>query len=77
MPELGIFLPIIMLLKVIVNIIPTLSDTVNFSTKYFILSKIYSYEGGIKYHSLSACTGNNPLAKAHELSPCTGRQDVV
>ena len=29
------------------------------------------------YHSLSACTGDNPLAKAHELSPRTGGQTKV
>ena len=34
-------------------------------------------EGGIKYHGLSARTGDNPLARARGLSPCTGGQTVV
>ena len=38
-------------------IIPPLLDITNLSTKYFILSKVYTDEDGIKYinHGLSAC----------------------
>ena len=40
-------------------------ETANLSKKYFILSKVYSEEGGIKklYYGLSTCMGDNPLAK--------------
>ena len=36
--------------------IPPLPEMANFSTNYFILSKVYTEEGGIKYiyHGLSA-----------------------
>ena len=51
----------------------------NFGTKYFILSKVYTDEGGIKqlylHHGYSACTGDNPralLTKARGLSHRTG-----
>ena len=43
----------------------------NFSTKYSILNKVYTDEGGI-YHGLSACKGDNPPAKARGLVPRTG-----
>ena len=51
----------------------------NFSTTYFILSKVYSGEGGIKqlYHGLSACAGDNQLAKAFGLSPRTSGENMV
>ena len=60
-------------------LIAPLSEIANFSTKYFILSKVYIDEGGIKhlYHGLSACTEDNPLAKARGLSPRTGGQTIV
>ena len=47
----------------------------NYSTIYFILSKVYTDEGGIKYlyHGLSAGTIDNPLAKTHGLSHTGGR----
>ena len=47
--------------------------------KYFILSKVYTDEGGTKklYHGLPACTRDNPQAKACELSPHTGGQTTV
>ena len=57
-----------------------MSETAKLSTKYYILTKVYTdTEGGIKYlyHGLSACTGNNPLAKARGLSPRTGGQTAV
>ena len=42
--------------------------------KYFILSKVYTDECGIKKlkHSLLGFAGDNPLAKACGLSLCTG-----
>ena len=44
--------------------IPHLPKIANYSTKYFILSKVCTDEGGIKwtYHGLFACTGDNPPA---------------
>ena len=32
----------------ITSLIPSLPEIVNFSTKYFILSKVYTDEGGIR-----------------------------
>ena len=57
----------------------TLPEIARFSTKYFILSKVYTDESGIKYLycSLSACTGDNPLAKARGLSPRKSGQTMV
>ena len=42
--------------------LPLLPKITNFSTKYFILSKVYTEEDGIKqlYHGLSTCTGDRP-----------------
>ena len=56
-----------------------LPDVTNFSTKYFLLSKLFTDEGCIKllYHGLYACTGHNSLAKARGLSPHTGGQTMV
>ena len=45
------------------------SEIANCSTKYFILSKVYT-------DVLSTCMGDNPLAKARGLSPCTGGQTM-
>ena len=47
------------------TVIQPLPETANLSKKYFILSKVYSEEGGIKklYCGLSTCMGDNPLAK--------------
>ena len=61
------------------HFIPHLPEIANFSTKYFILSKVHTDESGIKYlhHGLSACTGDNPLAKNRGLSPRTGGQTMV
>ena len=61
------------------SFIPPVPDIANCSMKYFILSKVYSNEGGIKqlYHGLSICIGDNPLAKACGLSPFTGGQTMV
>ena len=52
-------------LNVVCRIIQPLSETANLSKKYFILSKVYSEEGGITklYYGLSTCMGDNPLAK--------------
>ena len=38
--------------------LPPLPDIRNFTTKYFILSKVYIDEGGMKllYHGLAVCT---------------------
>ena len=51
-------------------------EVTTFSTKLFILSKVYIIidGGGINYlyHCLSACMGDNSLAKACGLSPPTG-----
>ena len=59
--------------------IPLLPEITNFSMKYFILSKVYTDESGIKKlkHSLLAFTGDNPLAEACGLSLCTGGQTMV
>ena len=59
--------------------IPHMPEIAKFSTKYFILNKVYTYEGGIKqlFHGLYTCTGKNSLAKARGLSPRTGGQTVV
>ena len=41
------------------------------------MCKVYTDVGGIRYryHQISICTRDNPLAKAHGLiSPCTERQ---
>ena len=56
-----------------------LAHIANFSTKYFILSKVFTDEGEIRllYHGLSTCVGDNPLTKAHGLSPRTGRLTIV
>ena len=61
------------------RMIPSLADVANPSTKYFLLSKVYAVEGGLKYvyHSLSVCAGANPRAKARGLSPRTDWQTVV
>ena len=58
---------------------PHLPEIANYSVKKFILSKVYTDEGGVKYlyPDLSACTGDNPLAKARGLSPRTGGQTMV
>ena len=54
-------------------------ESANSSTKYVVLSKVYTNEGGVKLlnRGLSACTGDNPLAKARGLSPRTGGQNMV
>ena len=48
------------------SIIPPLPDIAKFSMKYFILSKVYTDEGGIIViplsHVLSTCMGDNPFA---------------
>ena len=60
------------------DIIPLLLDVASFSMKYFILSKVYSDEGGLKslYHGLPTCMEDNPRALVSGLSK-TGRQTVV
>ena len=57
----------------------TISSVWFLSTKYFILSKFYTDEGGMiyLYHGLSACTEDNPHSTARGLSPRTGGQTVV
>ena len=40
--------PWIKVIMQFVNIVPPLPATANFSTKYFLLSKVYTDEGGIK-----------------------------
>ena len=59
--------------------VTTLPEIANFSTNYFIMNKVYTDEGGMKYiyHGLSSGTGDNPLAKACGLYPRTGGQTVV
>ena len=54
-------------------VISHLLQSVNFSMKYFANCEVYTGECGIQklYHSLSACTVDNPLAKACGLSPRT------
>ena len=61
------------------RIVTRLPEIAKFCKQYFILSKIYADEGGIKllYHGLSACTGDNPLAKARGLYPRTGGQTML
>ena len=51
------------------TLIAPLPEVATFSKKYFILTKVYIYEGGIKYlfHGLFACAGDSPLAKARGL----------
>ena len=46
---------------------------------WFILSKSYTDEDGIKYvfHGLSTCMGDNPLAKACGSSPHSGGVTAV
>ena len=56
-------------------IVPPLPVVTNFSTKYSILSKVYTDR--VVYHGLSACAGDNPLSKACGLSPRTGGQTMV
>ena len=58
---------------------PSLPEVANFSTTYFILSKVYTDENDIKClnHGLFARTVDNPLAKARGLPPCTGKQTMV
>ena len=57
----------------------TLLEIANFSTKYFILSKVYTVEGGIIQlcQGLFPCMGDNPLTKAYGLFQHTYGQTVV
>ena len=57
----------------------TISSVWFLSTKYFILSKFYTDEGGMinLHHGLSGCTIDNPRSTVRGLSPRTGGQTVV
>ena len=63
------------------KLLPRLLEIDKFTTKYFILSKVYTDEGGLikLCHILSACTGDHPppLATASGLSSRTGKQTKV
>ena len=56
-----------------------LSAKVENLARNFILSKVYTDEGGIEqvYNGLSACTGDRSRTKARGLSPRTGGRTVV
>ena len=68
MPEIGcfkaagVFITVAVTLFKLINFTPSLPEITNFSTKYFILSKVYTDAGRIRklYHSLSKCSWINP-----------------
>ena len=53
-------------------------ENANFNTKYVAIDKVYT-DSVVKkvYHSVSACTEDNPLAKARGLSTRAGGQTRV
>ena len=60
-------------------LIPLLPECKLFNTKHSVRCKVYANESGIKQlnHSLSTCSGDNPLSKAWGLSPHAGKQTIT